>query len=137
MRYFPQSSDNKIYFWESISNMSNCGLNVATASGLLFTPWLNNIFGPHLPAFGSRCRRCLGVRIQIFSEFCLGKWPFLQKVWFWLIKKVAQNGRNSAKLTFDGLKYPPEMRVEHKTCCTICRTHVQGIVDSRVGSRGP
>ena len=27
--------------------MSNCGLNSATASGLLFTPWLNDIFGPH------------------------------------------------------------------------------------------
>ena len=44
--------------------MSNCGLNSATASGLLFTPWLNDIFGPHLPAFGSR----LGVG-DLFLKF--------------------------------------------------------------------
>ena len=32
-------------------------------------------------------------------------------------------------LTSEGLKYPPEVRVEHKTCSTICGTPVQAILD--------
>ena len=32
-------------------------------------------------------------------------------------------------LTSEGLKYPPEVRVEHKTCSTICGTPVQDILD--------
>ena len=31
-------------------------------------------------------------------------------------------------LTSEGLKYPPEVRVEHKTCSTICGTPVQTIL---------
>ena len=78
MSYFPQSSDDKRYFCESISNMSNCGLNSATASGLLFTPWLNDIFGPHLPAFGSR----LGVG-DLFLKFIFS----LNRAWKWFNSK--------------------------------------------------
>ena len=69
--------------------MSNCGLYAATAPGLLFTPWLNDIFGPHFPAFGSRCGRCLGVCTQIFSEFCLVKWPLDL---FWNLPSLAPAG---------------------------------------------
>ena len=46
------------------------------------TPRLNNIFGhgtAHLLALGLRSRMCLGDQIQVFSQICWGKWPFLQK----------------------------------------------------------
>ena len=31
----------------------------------------------------------------------------------------------------EGLKYPPEVRVEHETCSTICGTPVQAILDQK------
>ena len=34
-------------------------------------------------------------------------------------------------LTSEGLKYPLEVRVEHKTCSTICGTPVQAIFDQK------
>ena len=34
-------------------------------------------------------------------------------------------------LTSEGLKYPQEVRVPHETCCTICRTPVQAILDQK------
>ena len=34
-------------------------------------------------------------------------------------------------LTSEGLKYPPEVRVQHETCSTICGTHVQAILDQK------
>ena len=34
-------------------------------------------------------------------------------------------------LTSEGLKYPPEVRVRHETCSTICGTHVQAILDQK------
>ena len=35
-------------------------------------------------------------------------------------------------LTSEGLKYPPEVRVEHKTCSTICGTPVDAILDRKI-----
>ena len=34
-------------------------------------------------------------------------------------------------LTSEGLKYPPEVRLQHETCSTICGTHVQAILDQK------
>ena len=34
-------------------------------------------------------------------------------------------------LTSEGLRYPPEVRVRHETCSTICGTHVQAILDQK------
>ena len=34
-------------------------------------------------------------------------------------------------LTSEGLKYPPEVRVQHETCSTICETYVQAILDQK------
>ena len=34
-------------------------------------------------------------------------------------------------LTSEGLKYPPEVRVQHETCSTICGTRVQAILDQK------
>ena len=34
-------------------------------------------------------------------------------------------------LTSEGLKYPPEVRVQHETCSTICGTPVQAILDPK------
>ena len=34
-------------------------------------------------------------------------------------------------LTFEGLKYPQEVRVQHETCSTICGTPVQAILDQK------
>ena len=41
-------------------------------------------------------------------------------------------------LTSEGLKYPPEVRVEHKTCSTICGSPVPAILNHRnsTGSAG-
>ena len=52
-------------------------------------------------------------------------WPFIY------IKEFAQKGQKYPypNLTSEGLKYPPEVRVEHKTCSTICETPVQAILD--------
>ena len=36
---------------------------------------------------------------------------------------------NFAKIDFSGLKYPPEVLVELKTCSTICGTHAQTILN--------
>ena len=38
-------------------------------------------------------------------------------------------------LTSEGLKYPPEVRVEHKTCSSICGTPVQTIMDENLLTR--
>ena len=34
-------------------------------------------------------------------------------------------------MTFEGLKYPQEVRVQHETCSTICVTPVQAILDQK------
>ena len=34
-------------------------------------------------------------------------------------------------LTFEGLKYPQEVRFQHETCSTICGTPVQAIFDQK------
>ena len=34
-------------------------------------------------------------------------------------------------LTSEGQKYPPEVRVQHETCSTICGTPVQAILDQK------
>ena len=41
-------------------------------------------------------------------------------------------------LTSEGQKYPPEVRVPHETCSTICGTPVQAILDQKnlTGSAG-
>ena len=36
-----------------------------------------------------------------------------------------------AKIDFSGLKYPPEVLVELKTCSTICGTYVQTILNHK------
>ena len=35
------------------------------------------------------------------------------------------------KIDLSGLKYPPEKQVELKTCSTICKTHVQTILNHK------
>ena len=47
-----------------------------------YTPTLKEIFGPknsHLPALGSRSRRCLGFHTQIFSQICWGEIALFEK----------------------------------------------------------
>ena len=34
-------------------------------------------------------------------------------------------------LTSEGQKYPPEVRVQHETCSTVCGTHVKAILDQK------
>ena len=34
-------------------------------------------------------------------------------------------------LTFEGLKYPQEVQVQHETCSTICGTPVQAMLDQK------
>ena len=49
----------------------------------------------------------------------------------YIIKSVARKGQNPLNQTSDGLKYPPEVRVQHETCSTICGTPVQAILDQK------
>ena len=42
-----------------------------------------------------------------------------------------ERGILALNLTSEGLKYPPEVRVRHETCSTICGTHVQAILDQK------
>ena len=53
---------------------------------------------------------------------------------FWknaLLKKTPQTAKIALKLTLGGLKCTPEVWVPHKTCSTICRTHIQAILDQK------
>ena len=52
-------------------------------------------------------------------------WPFWAMFLYILRAKIA------LILTPEGLKYPPEVRVEHETCSTICGTPVQAILDQK------
>ena len=55
-----------------------------------------------------------------------------------IIKSVARKGQNTPKSDFRGPKIPPEVRVRHETCSTICGTPVQAILDQKnlTGSAG-
>ena len=56
-------------------------------------PCRNDIVGPenrHFQVFGSRSGSCLGVHTQIFSQFCLGKWPFLKEYLRKLLKMKSE-----------------------------------------------
>ena len=47
-------------------------------------------------------------------------------------QKASQNrAKISLNLTSEGLKYPPEVRIQPETCSTICGTHVQAILDQK------
>ena len=53
--------------------------------------------------------------------------------------KVPKNNRKWQffdKIDFSGLKYPPEVLAELKTCSTICGTHVQTILNTRFDQVG-
>ena len=52
-------------------------------------------------------------------------WPF------WAMFLYIQRAKIALILTLEGLKYPPEVRVEHETCSTICGTPVQAILDQK------
>ena len=56
-------------------------------------------------------------RVFVFLQYNINR----SKGVFWA--KVPLN------LASEGLKYPPEVRVEHKTCSTACWTPVQAILD--------
>ena len=48
-----------------------------------------------------------------------------------IIKSVPRKGQKPLNLTSEGQKYPPEVRVRHETCSTICGTPVQAILDQK------
>ena len=48
-----------------------------------------------------------------------------------IIKSVARKGPNTPKSDFRGPKIPPEVRVQHETCITICGTLLQAILDQK------
>ena len=65
-------------------------------------------------------------RVFVFLQYNINR----SKGVFWA--KVLLN------LASEGLKYPPEVRVQHETCSTICGTPVQAILDQKnlTGSAG-
>ena len=47
-------------------------------------------------------------------------------------QKMSQNrAKIPLILTSEGLKYPPEVRIQHETCSTINWTHVQATLDQK------
>ena len=54
------------------------------------------------------------------------------------VQPASRRGILALNLTSEGLKYPPEVRVQHETCSTICGTPVQAILDQKnlTGSAG-
>ena len=46
-----------------------------------------------------------------------------------IYNKLPERAKIPPNLTSEGLEYPPEVRVEHKTCSTMCGTPVQAILD--------
>ena len=66
------------------------------------------------------------IKIRPFGDF--EKMRFLC---FYIIKSMARKGYFGPKSDFRGSKYPPEVRVRHETCSTICGTHVQAILDQK------
>ena len=55
----------------------------------------------------------------------------LRKCVFCVFTLYGYRGILALNLTSAGLKYPPEVRVRHETCSTICGTHVQAILDQK------
>ena len=71
----------------------------------------------------------------------IGPWGLFEKfafLFFPIIKSVPRKGQNTPKSDFRGPKIPPEVRVRHETCSTICGTPVQAILDQKnlTGSAG-
>ena len=67
---------------------------------------------------------------DIFSaEFFGGNGLFCHFGVFTYIKRSPERAKIPLNMTLEGLKSPPEVRVEHKTCSTICGTPVQAILD--------
>ena len=63
-----------------------------------------------------------GILGPLKSEFGVF-WPF------WAMFLFTYRAKRALILTPEGLKYSPEVRVEHETCSTICGTPVQAISD--------
>merc|ERR1711873_137061 len=77
-----------------------------------------------------------GVDIPKISQLY---WALFEKTRFFVFlhyKIKQKTSQNRAKiplnLTSEGLKYPPEVRVQHETCSTICGTHVQAILNQKI-----
>ena len=68
--------------------------------------------------------------------------PYFGEIAFFVFLHYKINGSKGGilalNMTSEGLKYPPEVRVRHETCSTICGTHVQAILDQKnlTGSAG-
>ena len=66
--------------------------------------------------------------LKIGPRALFEKFAFL---FFPIIKSVPRKGQNTPKSDFRGPKIPPEVRVRHETCSTICGTPVQAILDQK------
>ena len=61
-----------------------------------------------------------------FRAFCAVSGDYFIK------QKTSQNrAKIPLNLTSEGLKYPPEVRLQHETRSTICGTHVQAILNQK------
>ena len=71
--------------------------------------------------------------VDIFN-FSLISWAILEKLrflCFYIIKSSKKRAKMPLNLTSEGQKYPPEVRVQHETCSTICGKPVQAILDQK------
>ena len=59
--------------------------------------------------------------VQLHGNLILNK--------IYIQNKLPKRAKIALNLTSEGLRYPPEVRVEHKTCSTICGTPFQVILN--------
>ena len=85
----------------------------------------------HLQDLARWLRTSQRVDIQKISQFYWALFEKTRFLCFYIIKSMARKGYFGPNLTSEGLKYPPEVRVRHETCTTICGTHVQAILDQK------
>ena len=102
------------------------------------TPSLNDKIDSgksHLQDLARWWRTSKGVDIPKISQFYWGLFEKTRFFVFLLYKIKQKTSQNQAKipliLTSEGLKCPPEVRIQPETCSTTCGTHVQAILDQK------
>ena len=122
-------------------NLSNEKMNKTVYPGWILTPCFNekiNSGKSHLQDLAQWWRTSQGVYIPKISQFYWGLFEKTRFLCFYIIKSSKKQAKMPLNLTSEGQKYPPEVRVQHETCSTICGTHVQAILDQKnlTGSAG-
>ena len=105
-----------------------------SSSAIAHTPCLNEKIDSgksHLQDLARWWRTSQGVDIPKISQFYWALFEKTRFLRFYIIKSSKKRAKIPLNLTSEGLKYPPEVRLQHETCSTICGTHVQAILNQK------